>query len=79
LKNAVEVTIIEPEGLDEVWVQVHSDELLDWPRVVAGMDATQRKVVDRCRPAPLDHQPGEVLPTSPYKFSDLWALAKAVV
>lgn len=75
----MEIFVSEPQDIAEVWVQVYSNELMNLEDIIDKMDAEQKRVLDLCEPAPVDHVIEPYRQGVPYKWDECWAFAKKKV
>jgi len=76
----VEIVVFEQDrkkslhGTAEVWVRYRGDELVDLPRVIAGMDDRQGAIMDRVGSKPLAYHPAlmEGGDDNPHRYEDWW-------
>lgn len=78
----MEIDVFEQaEGLSgrpEVWVKIQTDELLDWPRYRAKLDAAQAQLLDECPVLPSAYHPHFPQPdeTPVYRYEEWFVFKK---
>lgn len=55
--NHVQIEVFEHRAIGEVWVKAMTNQMMDWPRIKAGLSKEQAAVVGEASSQPLKYYP----------------------